>query len=268
MNNYEAMEMLKDNTILFNNGVVSQVMINRPNALNSVNIDIIKGIINIFSQINNSKDVRAVTLWGAGSDAFSAGSEVSKLKNIRGLALTEYVTFGCQAMMSIEKCKVPVIAGVQGYCFGAGLEVALSSDIIVAAKEAKFGFPESELGMIPAFGGVARLLKRVSIGNAKKLLFTADLISAEEALKIGLIDEIAEEGKLTNRVDELAENISKRAPLALQSSKKLINYYNNPESSALLQKEVEKYMRLSQSVDYEEGIDAFLQKRSPKFYGR
>ena len=139
---------------------------------------------NIFSQINNSKDVRAVTLWGAGSDAFSAGSEVSKLKNIRGLALTEYVTFGCQAMMSIEKCKVPVIAGVQGYCFGAGLEVALSSDIIVAAKEAKFGFAESELGMIPAFGGVARLLKRVSIGNAKIIIASNEHTISNILLKI------------------------------------------------------------------------------------
>jgi len=260
------MNLIEENTLLVNEGVITQVMINRPQTLNAVTIDIFQGLINAFEKIEKSSDVRVITLWGAGNEAFATGAEVTGYQDLGARALADYVELGGRAIRKIERCHVPVIAAVNGYCLGAGLEIALAADIIIASNKAVFASPEVSLGGIPSFGGLQRLVQRVGVGAAKKMLYSANLVQVEAALRMSLVDEIAQDGQLTNCVDLLAENISKQAPLAVQRIKKLLN----SDESILGQDRlcVEAYLELAKTADWEEGLSAFMQQREPRFTGR
>ncbi len=258
------MSLLEENNLLVNDGVIAQIMINRPEFLNALNADLFQGLIIAFEKIQLRSDLRVVTLWGEGEESFSAGSDLSALTHLGRRALADYFELGFRALRCVEKCPVPVISAINGYAFGAGLELALASDIIVVSPNAKLGFPDAGLGMVPPFGGVARLIERVGSGAAKKLLYTAELISAEEALRIGLVDKIAEEGQLTETVDGMADEISKKSPLALKVLKRTVN---NALAESL-RAQLEEISELARSADWEEGISAFLEKREPSFTGR
>ncbi|MGI6524880.1 MAG: enoyl-CoA hydratase/isomerase family protein [Bdellovibrionota bacterium] len=262
------MNILEEDTVLVNEGVVAQVMINRPQALNAITVDIFQGLIMAFEKIERFPDLRVVTLWGAGDKAFAAGVEVNGYMDLGKRALAEYVELGNRALRTVERCKVPVIAAVNGYCFGAGLEVALAADVIVAGHSAQFGFPEVSLGAVPPFGGIARLVQRVGVGVAKKLLFSGEMIDAQEALLAHLVDEVAEPEKLTDTVNHLAETITTRAPLAVEAIKKIIREVSDNNVFPAIRRSIEVYLDLAKSSDWGEGADAFMQQRAPKFTGR
>jgi enoyl-CoA hydratase len=171
-------------------------------------------------------------------------------------------------MRAIETCRVPVIAAVNGFALGGGLELALSCDLIVCAESAKLGQPEVNLGIIPGFGGTQRLIQRCGIGHARRLCYTGDLISASEAFAIGLTEKVVPDAELMDHVMKVAETISSKAPLAIQGAKRVINAPQDNTLLSGLRLEVEEFLRLFGSADREEGMTAFVEKRKASFTGR
>jgi enoyl-CoA hydratase len=171
-------------------------------------------------------------------------------------------------MRTIETFDVPVIAAVNGFALGGGLELALACDLIVCAESAKLGQPEVNLGIMPGFGGTQRLIQRCGIGTARRLCYTGELIGAEEARMVGIADKVAPDAQLMDEVKKIATTIASKAPLAIKGTKKVINQAHQSLLLSGLRLEVEEFLRLFETADREEGMDAFLQKREAKFTGR
>jgi enoyl-CoA hydratase len=260
--------VLEESTVIVNEGVVAQIMVNRPQHLNALNIDVLQGLALAFERLNKNSSVRVVTLWGAGDKAFAAGIDVHGIAGLGKRPLAEYVDLGQRALRAIETFRAPVIAAVHGYAFGAGLELALACDIIIAASEAKLGLPESGLGIIPAFGGMQRIVQRCGAGAARRLALTGELIEAQEAYSLGLVDKIAAPGKLTEEVNAMADMVCKQAPLAVAKAKQVLLAAQEQAVLAGMRRECEGCLELWESADREEGLGAFMQKRPPVFGGR
>jgi len=253
--------------VIVNEGAVAQVMINRPQALNALNADVLQGLILAFERLQRNSAVRVVTLWGAGTEAFSAGMDVAAIVDLGPRPIADYVELGQRAMRALETCPVPVIAAVNGYAFGAGLELALACDLIVAAQGARFGLPEAGLGVLPIFGGMQRLLSRCGAAVTRRMVYTAELIDTAEALRIGLVDVLAPSGRLSEETTALADKISKQAPQAVSRAKSILRVAEEVELLAGLRREVEVFLSLYNTYDREEGMRAFMQKRTPEFRG-
>ena len=259
---------MQEDTILVSEGVVGQIVINRPQNLNALNIDVFQGLLLALEKLSRLSELRVVTIWGAGDKAFAAGTDIPGLARLGKRAAAEYFELGQRTMRAVERFKVPVVAAVHGYAFGAGLELALAADIIVAAHDTQVGLPEAGLGLIPAFGGIARLLKRTGPGAAKRLIYSGGLINAEEALRYGVVDKVAAPEKLTEEVTALTTQITASGPLALAKAKSIITACLEDSSFALIRRGVEACQELYQTADCEEGLEAFMQKREAVFKGR
>jgi len=171
-------------------------------------------------------------------------------------------------MRQIELLPLPVIAVVDGFALGGGMELALSCDLIVATERAKFGQPEVNLGIIPGFGGTQRLSRRAGIGAAKRLVFTGEIISGEESSRLGITDYYVQSGELNARLEKLCNTLSEKGPLAIAASKRAIEMGENAPKVMALQEEKEEFLRIFQTVDAAEGLIAFLEKRKGQFQGR
>ena len=180
-------------------------------------------------------------------------------------AIADYVELGQRAMRALELLDLPVIAAVNGFALGGGLELALACDIICASNRAKLGQPEVNLGIIPGFGGTARLAARCGIGAARRLVYSGELVRAEEAQVMGLVDKIFEPEKLLDETRAFAALIAGKAPLAVRGAKRVLRQAQENALHVGLRLEVEEFLRLFASADREEGMQAFLQKREPKF---
>lgn len=262
------MDVIAEEPVVLNEGSVAQILINRPKSLNALNPDVLQSLIMAFEKLARNKDVRVVTLWGAGDKAFVAGADIQAMASLGNRAMADYIALGLRTMRAIETCSVPVIAAVGGYALGGGLELALACDIIVAAPRAKFGLPEVSLGIIPGFGGTQRLIERCGIGAARRLSLVGDIVSAEYATSINLVDVLAEEGQLTETVQKLTDEIQKRGPLAVSAAKRVIRSHAEQQLLSGISRETEAFLDLFTSVDREEGMAAFLEKREAKFIGK
>jgi len=260
--------IMDEESVLLREGEITQVIVNRPKSLNSLNLDVLASLSLIFKKISRSKTVKVVTLWGAGDKAFVAGADIPGMADLGQRAMADYLELGQRTMRLIENCHVPVLAAVNGYALGGGLELALACDIILASNSAKLGLPEVSLGIIPGFGGTQRLIERCGIGTTRRLVLTGDIVSAQHALQINLVDQVAEEGKLSDLIDTFTENILKRGPLALSKAKAVIRRYGEQALLAGLRHETESFLELFESADREEGMRAFMEKRSPEFKGK
>ena len=168
-------------------------------------------------------------------------------------------------MRSIESARVPVIAAVNGFALGGGLELALACDLIVASRKAKLGTPEVKLGVIPGFGGTQRLVHRCGIGHARWLVYSAEMIGAEKAHTWGLVDEVVEPEEVKSRAQALAQTIASRGPLAVQGAKRLIRESQDEQLVAGLKMEVDMFCSVFDSEDREEGVSAFFEKREAQW---
>lgn len=246
-------------------GPIGRLIINRPEALNALNQDVLQSLSLVLEKIEKDHSIRVVTITGAGEKAFAAGADVRSMYDLGPRPIADYLELGQRVMRRIETLRVPVIAMVNGYALGGGLELALACDMIIASKNALLGQPEVNLGIIPGFGGTQRLIQRCGVGAARRLCYSGELIGAEEGNQIGLVDKVFEADQLAHQVTLFAEMIANKAPLAVEKAKEVIRVSQEASLLAGLRQEVEGFLELFDTRDREEGMGAFLEKRNPEF---
>lgn len=251
--------------ILEKTGDIAVLTINRPNVYNALDHETWAELHDAVRALETDISLRAVVITGAGGKSFASGGDLNELRD-RTIIEQIYVQSG-PILNEIHNMRKPVIAAIEGYALGGGCELAMACDIRVAGRQSKFGQTETGLGIIPGAGATQRLHRLVGMGMAKYLIFTGEIISAEEALRIGLIEKIVDPGQALNAAVELARKIAEKAPIAVSLAKVAINVGTNIDLNSGLYLE-----RFSQAIamateDRVEGVSAFLEKRKPKFKG-
>jgi enoyl-CoA hydratase len=249
-------------------GRVATITINRPDKLNALNIPTRSALVDALETLEHDSAVRVVVLTGAGEKAFIAGADIAEFEGRTGVAQYRVMSTPRSVFVAAETFPKPLIAMINGFCLGGGCELAMACDIRIAADTAKLGQPEINLGILPGGGGTQRLPRLVGLGAAYKLLYTGEMITAQEALRIGLVDEVIPAADLKVRVKAIAEAIATKSPVALRLIKEGLR--------ASVRTSLDEGMRLERilfglafsSEDKEEGVKAFLAKRKPEFQGR
>lgn len=259
--------MAYENLILEDKGYTRVVTISRAKVHNALNRRVLLDLERAFSEIEQHKSIRCVVLTGAGEKSFVAGADINELKTLSPIEAETFSSLGHRVMDIVAHLKVPVIAAVNGYALGGGLELALACDFIYASENATFGLVETKLGLIPGFGGVARLSHRVGIAYAKEMIFSGTQINASEALRIGLANRIVAEGDVLESAKNLADKISERGPYAVSLAKKLLREAGNASVATLNSLERSAFGLVFSSRDHQEGINAFLEKRAATYEG-
>lgn len=252
------------NVILEKEGKIAIVKINRPQALNALNSETLKELDIIVDYLANDNEVLAVVLTGGGDKAFVAGADITEMKELNTVEGRKFGILGNKVFRKLETLEKPVIAAVHGFALGGGCEIAMACDIRIATTKAKFGQPEVGLGITPGFGGTQRLPRLVGMGMAKQLIYTADIINAEEALRIGLINKIVEVESLMDEAKALANKIAANAPVAVMLSKAAINRGMQCDIDTALYYESEVFGECFSTEDQTEGMTAFVEKRKEK----
>ncbi|GAB6039217.1 short-chain-enoyl-CoA hydratase [Fundidesulfovibrio butyratiphilus] len=244
------------------------VTINRPKALNALNSDVLNDLNALCEELIVDSSVKAVILTGSGDKSFVAGADITEM---RTMTVTEGRAFGKkgQAIFNkIENLPMPVIAAVNGFALGGGCELCMSCDIRLASQKAKFGQPEVGLGIPPGFGGTQRLPRLVGKGRAKELLFTADIIGADEAYRIGLVNKVLAPEELMNAAKALAGKIMSKAPVAVTVTKACVNEGLDTDLETGCAYEGEAFGLTFGTEDQKEGMGAFVEKRAATFKGK
>ncbi len=247
---------------------VATVTVNREKALNALNADVLKELKACFDAISEDPEVRVAIITGAGDKAFIAGADIAAMHRMSVAEASEFGKLGHATMNSIDRCRKPVIAAVNGFCLGGGLELALSCDFIYASEKAKLGLPEVGLGLYPGFGGTQRLGRLVGKNIAREVIFTARILSAQEGLDLGVVNRLCKPEELMAAAKATAAEIAKKGPVAVQAAKKVIHDGFDRSLKEGLQLELEDFPKLFSSEDMKEGLGAFLEKRQAVFKGR
>lgn len=243
---------------------VAVITITREKALNALNTGLIAELRRFFMESWKQRDFRCVVITGAGK-AFVAGADIGELSQLDVTGATHKMHVGQYLMKTIENFPCPVIAAINGFALGGGCELAMACDIRLASEKAKLGQPEVNLGVIPGYGGTQRLARLVGRGKAKELIFTGDMISADEAHRIGLVDEVYPAEELMEKAMEMANKIASKSGPSIASAKELINRGLDVNLSAGCDFEKMHFGNLYGGGDAVEGLKAFLEKRPPKF---
>ncbi|HEY0263011.1 MAG TPA: enoyl-CoA hydratase-related protein [Granulicella sp.] len=247
---------------------VATITLNRPKVLNAFNTTMFDELEALFVALASDQTVRVILVSGAGEKAFAAGADISELESLGVVDGELKARRGQSVMRLIESCGKPVIALINGFAVGGGCELALACTLRLASETAKLGQPEVRLGLIPGWGGTQRLPRLIGQAAALKLLMTGEMISAAEALRIGLVDEVVPADQLHARGQELARTILKAAPLAFTACLEAVRRGSHVELSDALDIEAEIFGRLCGTRDKDEGTAAFLAKRQPVWRGR
>lgn len=240
------------------------VKINRPDVLNAVNIETILELEDAVRRFGEDDTIAVIVITGEGK-SFVSGSDISRLAEMDSLAAREYSRVGQRVLSFIENVEKPVIAAVNGYALGSGCEIAMACDIRVASEKAKFGQPEVKLGLIPGHAGTQRLARLVGLGKAKELIFTGDLIDANEALRIGLANRVVPPDKLMEETKAIARKIIDVGPTAVRVAKTVLNRGVDANLTTANSYEMEVFSMLFSTSEAKEGMNAFLEKRKPKW---
>jgi methylglutaconyl-CoA hydratase len=243
------------------------ITINRPDRMNSLDRKTLHKGADLIYRIHYEKDVRVVIITGAGEKSFCAGADLKERATMNNMEVRNYILRIKNTLSSLENLNKPVIAAINGVALGGGLEFALACDIRIASPNARLGLTETSLGIIPGAGGTQRLPRLIGRGIAKELIFTAKVIDAETALKIGLINHIAPEGKLMEKAFEIAELIKANGPLAIEQAKIAVNRGMETDIDTGLKVETDAYEKLIPTWDRIEALAAFREKRKPEFRG-
>lgn len=241
------------------------ITINRERSLNSLSIDTVKELQQAFDSYHKNDDIRCVIITGAGNKAFVAGADISELQKLDAKSGKKFAENGMNLMKTIQDFRWPVIAAINGFALGGGSELALACDIRLASANAKMGQPEVNLGVMCGFGGTQRLPRIVPRGKATQLILTGEMINADEAYRIGLVDEVYPPEELVPKAMAMAELIASRGPVAIRLSKKCINKGLEMTLKDGCDLEEEKFGEICGTSDKTEGTTAFLEKRKANF---
>lgn len=259
--------MILDNLLIERSEGICTVKINNPKSLNSLNADILSELEYAFDQIRNDEDIDVVILTGEGK-AFVAGADIAYMKNLNASEAKRFGEDGSRIFRKIETLDKVVIAAVNGFALGGGCELSMSCDIRIASSKAKFGQPEVGLGITPGFSGTQRLPRIVGVGNAKELIYTGNIIDAQEAYRIGLVNKVTEPEKLMEEAYLLAKKIKSNSRVAVKYSKEAINTGIETDIETGIKYESNIFGLCFASDDQNEGMTAFLERRPANFKSR
>lgn len=256
------------NALLLNvKDTIATITINRPTKLNALNKETIAELHHAFKTVEADTSVRVIILTGSGEKAFVAGADISEFAHFSAEEGTTLAAHGQEILFDfVQNLKKPVIAAVNGFALGGGLELAMASHMRVASDNAKMGLPEVTLGLIPGYGGTQRLPQLVGKGRAMEMILTAGMISADEALKIGLVNHVVPQSDLLSFCESIALKIGKNAPLAISKAIQAINA-NFKDGENGFDTEVKLFGASFATQDFKEGTAAFLEKRKSHFTG-
>src|SRR5208283_1004489 len=247
---------------------IAYVTVNRPKVLNALNTPTWADLRTAFENARDDGAVRGVILTGAGDRAFVAGADISELAHATALEAEESSRFGQKVLDLIENLGKPVIAAINGFALGGGCETAMACTIRIAVESAKFGQPEVKLGVLPGAGGTQRLPRLVGKGRALQLILTGEMINAQEAYRIGLVNEVVPTANLISRAEAILKQIFSNAPLAIKYSLEAVNKGLETSQDEGLALEASFFGLCAGTEDKKEGTSAFLEKRAPRFQGR
>jgi enoyl-CoA hydratase len=247
---------------------VATITLNRPEALNAFSKEVVEEILHALEDVKTDEAVRVVVLTGAGEKAFSAGADIKAMIGMTALKARELSFMGEKLCVGLENLEKPVIAAINGYALGGGLEVAMSCDLRIASENAKMGQTEINIGLIPGWGGTQRLTRLVGMTKAKELVFTGRIIDAKTAEQIGIVNMVVPADKFRETVSQFAKDLASKAPVALKVAKALINKGSDIGLESALALEREGFGVVGSSEDLKEGVSAFTEKRKPVFKGK
>lgn len=243
------------------------ITINRESKLNALNIQTLKDIKDAVLEIYENPEVKGVILTGAGPKAFAAGADISEFANFNVEQGTRMSAEGHAVLNAIEKCPKPVIAAVNGFALGGGNELAMACHIRIAAENAKFGQPEVNLGITPGYAGTQRLAQLIGKGRALEFLITADIINAQDAYRMGLVNHVVPQDQLITKCEEILAKVKTKSPLAIASVIRCVNAFYEKKMDGN-NVEINEFGNFFGSEDFKEGTQAFITKRPAEFKGK
>lgn len=257
-----------ENVLYEKKGAVAYITLNRPQVLNALNQRTWEELRSAFEDARDDAEVRGIIVTGAGDKAFAAGADISELAKATAVEAEKSSSYGQEVLNLVEGLGKPVIAAVNGFALGGGCETAMACTIRVASENARFGVPEVTLGLIPGCGGTQRLPRLVGKGRALQLILSGGMIDADEAYRIGLVNEVVPAADLISRAEAILKPILANAPLSVKFAIEAVNNGLNTTVTEGLALEASYFGLCAGTEDKKEGTEAFLQKRKPQFQGR
>ena len=261
LKHYESLIVKKEDGI-------GWITLNRPHRLNTLTGDMVIEMHSVLDDFEADKEIKCIVITGAGDKAFSAGADVTAFQGLTPATAVEASAKGQALYSRLEKIGKPVIASLNGYALGGGLEMAIACDFRVASENAEMGQTESNLGLIPGWGGTQRLVRMVGLPKAKELIMLGNRITAEEAARIGLVTKVVPKAKLQEETVALARKLADGPPIALRLAKETINFGTQVPLDIGLKLEAEAFGIALSTKDVMEGVSAFMSKRKPEFKGK
>lgn len=247
---------------------IATIKFNRPKALNALNIKLLDELSLALDEIADNSDIRVLVLTGAGDKAFIAGADIKHLATLNALQAKVFAKKGQGVINKISSLPIPAIAAVNGFALGGGMEMALSCDFIYASESASLGLPETNLGLIPGFGGTQRLSRLIGTNQAKELIYTGKIIPASQAQAMGVVNQVCPAESLMDEVTAVARMICAKGKVSLRAAKEAINTGLNTDLATGLKIEQDAFALCMTSEDAKEGTQAFIEKRKANFKGQ
>ena len=247
---------------------IATITLNRPEALNAFSKELVHEVLEALKDAKNDENVRVIVLTGAGEKAFSAGADIKAMKGMNALRTRELSLMGESLCTAIENHEKPVIAAINGYALGGGLEVSMACDFRIVSENARMGQTEINIGLIPGWGGTQRLTRLIGMTKAKELIFTGRIIEAKTAEQLGIVNMVIPQNEFKQAVRQFALDLAQKAPVALRVAKALMNKGAEIGLDAAIALEREGFGVVGSTEDLQEGVSAFTEKRKPTFKGK
>ncbi len=260
--------MSYENILFEEEDAIATISINRPKSLNALNPPTLREIAECLGLLRTKPEVKCLVFTGVGDRAFVAGADISEMASMTPIEGKAFAALGLSVARTLEELHIPVIAAVNGYALGGGIEIALACDMIIASEKARFGQPEINLGVIPGFGGTQRLARRIGLPLARELIYTGEMIDAEKAERLGLVNRVVTHDDCLKEAKALAATLTTKPAIAIQQAKSAINAGIDMDIVNACRFEMESFALTFATEDKSEGMSAFLEKRPPNFRGR